>query len=371
MYLVLASQSPRRRELLTQAGYKFQIQVSSVDEVVYEIEPVARVMAIAKKKGLDVYNKSTDNQMVVLSADTIVVINNDILGKPKDKEDARLMIKMLQGNTHYVYTAVFIKSNQEEKWFYEQTEVSVKAMSDEEIEQYISTKEPYDKAGGYAIQGIFSKYIASINGDYYNVMGLPISRVHEELKKIDFTEKLYCLVCKKEVNEDDAFCQSCGAKIKNNKDSQVCSNCHTINLPTNKYCIKCGKELRGNVSSAYNQNECMICHHVNKEGALYCESCGTLLKVKTVSDINYVKENKQDLGLVSLICGIVSLVMVISCIGSFISIVPAVLAIIFGVISVKRGHNGKGVAGLACGVIGAIITIFFILVIIINTIKYY
>ena len=93
MYLVLASKSPRRRELLTQAGFQFQINVSNVDETVEETNPVDKVLAIAKKKGLDIYNKYNDDEAVILSADTIVVINNDILGKPKDKEDARLMIK--------------------------------------------------------------------------------------------------------------------------------------------------------------------------------------------------------------------------------------------------------------------------------------
>ncbi len=183
MYLVLASKSPRRKELLTQAGYQFQVDVSNVDENVEETNPVDKVLAIAKKKGLDVFSKYNDNEAVILSADTIVVINNEVLGKPKDKDDARLMIKMLQNNTHQVYTAVFIKSSQNEDCFVEKTDVNVGEMTNEEIEEYINTNEPYDKAGGYGIQGIFSRYISSINGDYYNVMGLPIYKVRQVLKK--------------------------------------------------------------------------------------------------------------------------------------------------------------------------------------------
>ena len=192
MYLVLASKSPRRRELLNQAGFQFQVNVSNVDEIVDEINPVEKVLAIAKKKGLDIYSKYNDEEAVVLSADTIVVINNQVLGKPKDKDDARLMMKMLQNNVHQVYTAVFIKSSQFEDHFVEKTDVFVGEMSNEEIEKYIDTKEPYDKAGGYAVQGIFGKYIEKIDGDYYNVVGLPICAILRELRKAGIDLKKDC-----------------------------------------------------------------------------------------------------------------------------------------------------------------------------------
>ena len=183
MNLILASKSPRRKELLTQAGFQFTIDVSNVDETVEEINPVDKVLAIAKKKGLDVFKKHKEDA-IILSADTIVVINDEVLGKPKDKDDARIMIKKLQNNVHQVFTAIYIKSKNHEDLFVEKTDVVVGKMTEEEIEEYINTAEPYDKAGGYGIQGIFSRYISSINGDYYNVMGLPIYKVRQALKNI-------------------------------------------------------------------------------------------------------------------------------------------------------------------------------------------
>ena len=183
MNLVLASKSPRRKEILEKAGYDITIKVSDIDETVNESNPIDTVKAIAKKKGLDIYKKNNNLDDVILSADTIVVINNEILGKPKNIDDARMMINKLQNNSHYVYTAVYIISNQYEDLFYEETKVNVDKMTKEEIEKYINTDEPYDKAGGYGIQGYFSKYILSIDGDYYNVMGLPINKVNQYLKK--------------------------------------------------------------------------------------------------------------------------------------------------------------------------------------------
>ena len=185
MKLVLASKSPRRKEILAQAGYEFEIVVSNVDENVEEEKAEDKVLAIAKKKGLDIYSKINQAEdSVILSADTIVLLDNIILGKPKDKEDARNMISLLNGKTHQVYTAVYIKGKNIEYQFLEKTDVDIVPMNIEEIEEYINTKEPYDKAGSYAIQGIFSKYISAINGDYYNVMGLPICKVNSILKKL-------------------------------------------------------------------------------------------------------------------------------------------------------------------------------------------
>jgi len=361
MYLVLASKSPRRRELLLQAGYQFQINISKVDETVEETNPVDKVLAIAKKKGLDVYSKYNNDEAVILSADTIVVINNEVLGKPKDKDEAKLMMKMLQNNVHQVYTAVFIKSSQYEDFFVEKTDVFVGEMTNEEIEEYINTREPYDKAGGYGIQGMFSKYISSINGDYYNVMGLPIFKVRQALKKYDFTLKKYCIVCKNEVHEDQEFCPHCGNKIKNKYENQICPTCHQINSPKNKYCIKCGRELLGKVVIVSNKNECMICHHINKEGAEYCESCGTILDA-----INKIekptKQVKKDYGKAALINGIVSVATGIYIITAVLSIVPGILAIIFSCISIKRGYRGKNMVGLILGIIGllTVIVAFFL-----------
>ena len=359
MYLVLASKSPRRRELLNQAGFQFQVNVSNVDEIVDEINPVEKVLAIAKKKGLDIYSKYNDEEAVVLSADTIVVINNQVLGKPKDKDDARLMMKMLQNNVHQVYTAVFIKSSQFEDHFVEKTDVFVGEMSNEEIEKYIDTKEPYDKAGGYGIQGIFSKYISSINGDYYNVMGLPIFKVRQALKKYDFSLKRYCIICKNEVPEDEEFCPNCGNKIKSKFENQVCPTCHKMNSPNNKYCINCGRELLGKVVMVSNKNECMICHHINKEDAEYCESCGTILSA--IKNVQKPKENnKKDYGKMALIMGIISLATGIYMITAFLAIVPGVLAIIYSSVSLKRGYRGKNILGLIFGIIGLLTVILSI-----------
>ena len=359
LYLVLASKSPRRKELLSQAGFDFQVSVSNVDETVNEINPVEKVLAIAKKKGLDIYSKYNDEEAVVLSADTIVVINNQVLGKPKDKDDARLMMKMLQNNVHQVYTAVFIKSSQFEDHFVEKTDVFVGEMSNEEIEEYINTKEPYDKAGGYGIQGMFSKYISSINGDYYNVMGLPIFKVCQVLKKYDFTVKKYCIVCKNEVSKNDEICPHCGNKLQNNLKKQICPSCHKINSPNNKYCIVCGTKLIGERTVVINKNECIICHHINKEGIEYCESCGTLLNVK--KHINQTKEKKlKDYGNFALVSGIIAVVISTNIIMAILALIPGILAIIFSSISLKRGYRGKNILGLIFGIVGLLTVILSI-----------
>lgn len=356
MYLVLASKSPRRRDLLLQAGYKIQINASRVDETVEETNPIDKVLAIAKKKGIDIFNKYLDDsEAVVISADTIVVVDDEILGKPKNIDDARQMIKKLENNKHYVYTAVYIKSHQDEDSFVEKTEVNVMSMTNEEIENYINTKEPYDKAGGYGIQGIFSQYISSINGDYYNVMGLPIAKVKQVLKKYEFTDKVYCLNCKEEVGKNDVFCNHCGTKLKSKFENQICSSCHKINNPNNKYCEYCGKELQGKVTIVFNENECMICHHINKPGVEYCESCGTILSA--IEKIEKPKQQeKQDLGMTSFICGIVSVAINIYCL-FFISFVPGLIAIITGAISLKRGYRGKSIIGIILGIAGILSTI--------------
>lgn len=361
MYLVLASKSPRRRELLTQAGYQFQINVSHVDETVEETNPIDKVLAIAKKKGIDVFNKYNNEEAVILSADTIVVINNDVLGKPKDKDEARLMIKMLQNNVHQVYTAVYIKSSLYEESFVEKTEVNVGKMTDEEIEDYINTKEPYDKAGGYGIQGIFSRYISSINGDYYNVMGLPIYKVRQALKQYNFTKKKFCIVCKNEITTEDEFCPHCGNKIKNKYENQVCPTCHKINSPNNKYCINCGKELLGKVVIVSNKNECMICHHINKENTKYCESCGTILDgIKDIEKPSTII--KKDYGNKAFTCGIISLATGLYMITALLAIIPGILAIIFSSISLKRGYRGKNILGLIFGIIGLLSVVIAIFI---------
>ncbi|MDD3171353.1 MAG: Maf family protein [Bacilli bacterium] len=183
MKIVLGSKSPRRKELLEQMGLEFIVDAIDVEEDVKDfLTPQEYVMKTAIKKGME--TSKIHPADLVVCADTIVVHNNKILEKPKTKEEARQMIDELQGDFHHVYTAVYLEKNQEVKTFVEETKVFIDEMTSQEIEEYISTKEPYDKAGAYAIQGFFGKYIKSIEGDFYNVMGLPVNKVYREIKKL-------------------------------------------------------------------------------------------------------------------------------------------------------------------------------------------
>ena len=181
MKIILASKSPRRKEILEMAGYSFEVKVSNADENVIADDIKEMSLMISKRKCDAVYNENQD--AIIISADTIVVIDNKVLEKPKSIDNCREMINMIQDNVHEVYTSVVVKSKDKEVSFLETTKVYVGKMTKEEIEEYINTTEPYDKAGGYAIQGIFGKYIEKIEGDYYNVMGLPIYRLNKVLKE--------------------------------------------------------------------------------------------------------------------------------------------------------------------------------------------
>lgn len=211
MYLVLASQSPRRKEILENAGYEFIVKPANIDESNNIASPYIKALAVAKKKGMQVYNNLADADAVVLSADTIVQEKKQILGKPKTKDEAMAMIKLLQGRTHHVYTGVFIKSIKEELSFWVKTAVKIKKMTDAEIEEYCDTNEPYDKAGAYAIQGIFYKYIDSICGDFLNVMGLPLYKVNKVLAKYNLpaTNLIQCEKCKNNISPGNTFCPYC------------------------------------------------------------------------------------------------------------------------------------------------------------------
>ena len=181
MKIVLGSKSPRRKEILSLMGYTFDVRVSDANEIQIGVTPIEVVSSIANQK---VNNIEISDDELLICADTIVALNNLILGKPKTKDEARKMIDMLQGKTHIVYTAVYIKTKSEHIEFVDEAQVTLKKMAYKEIEDYINTDEPYDKAGGYAIQGIFSKYIESFKGDYYTIMGLPKNRLEKELNKI-------------------------------------------------------------------------------------------------------------------------------------------------------------------------------------------
>lgn len=181
MKIVLGSKSPRRKEILSLMGYTFDVRASDAKEDQIGESPIEIVSSIAKQKASNI--KISEDE-VLICADTIVVLDNIILGKPHSINEAREMINMLQGKSHIVYTAVYIKTNDKCISFVDEAKVTINNMSEEEIEEYINTSEPYDKAGGYAIQGIFSKYIKGYVGDYYTIMGLPKIRLEKELKKI-------------------------------------------------------------------------------------------------------------------------------------------------------------------------------------------
>ncbi len=183
--IILASQSPRRKQLLEWAEITFSIIVSETDETFppgFSFEEAA--IHIAKNKALAVEKRNTEG-LPVLAADTIVVCEGEILGKPADREDAIRMLKKLSGRMHQVITGVAIISGNREITFADSTSVHFHSLSDEQVLYYVDQYQPYDKAGAYAIQEwIGVTGIKSINGDFYNVMGLPVSRVILELNQL-------------------------------------------------------------------------------------------------------------------------------------------------------------------------------------------
>lgn len=185
MRIILASASPRRKELLRQLGLTFEICVSDVEEVVTKKEPDGVVEELSAQKAEAVF-RQTNGDVLVIGADTVVALEGEILGKPADEKAACEMLYHLQGKSHYVYTGVtlyFRKGVQEWKnTFSEGTLVSFYPMTEEEIQAYVATGEPMDKAGAYGIQGLGGRFVEKINGDYNNVVGLPIARLYQELK---------------------------------------------------------------------------------------------------------------------------------------------------------------------------------------------
>lgn len=187
--IILASASPRRRELLAQVGYEFEIQVSHKEEIYISETPDEIVKELALLKAKDIAEQNDAKNLLVVGADTVVAHKGAILGKPKSKEDAFEMIKGFQGDKHQVYTGVAILDydadgketvvNHAVK-----TDVYVNSMTDEEIWNYIESDNVMDKAGSYGIQSGFAVYIEKIEGDYFNVVGLPISYIYEQLKQM-------------------------------------------------------------------------------------------------------------------------------------------------------------------------------------------
>lgn len=183
--IILASGSSRRKDILKMCDIDFSVCVSSVDENISDkLAPKDIVIELSKRKALAVKNKVLNSKVPIIAADTIVSLNDEIFGKPKSFDDAFNTLCKLSGKAHQVYTGVTIVSDDVIDSFFECTEVTFNNLSKEEIVSYIKTGEPMDKAGSYGIQGKGAILIKKINGDYYNVVGLPISSVVHHLNKI-------------------------------------------------------------------------------------------------------------------------------------------------------------------------------------------
>lgn len=182
MALILASASPRRSEIMKLAGYDFTVMPTDAEEnVPAGLGDFQTAKYLSREKSDAALKKAGDGDTVV-TADTIVVIDGDILGKPKNKDEALRMLKTLSGRTHTVYTGVTVANSKRTETFYKKTDVTFYDLSDDEINAYIGTNEPFDKAGAYGIQGFGCVLVKKINGDYFNVMGLPIAKLSRVLK---------------------------------------------------------------------------------------------------------------------------------------------------------------------------------------------
>ncbi len=190
MRIILASASPRRRELLQQIEIGFEVMVSNVEEKVTAPEPGQVVEELAGQKAEAVFGtlEPMGESILVIGADTVVVMEGKILGKPSGPEEAVAMLEWLQGKSHEVYTGVALLYRGKEgavcrKSFHERTKVDFYPMTDVEIRGYVSQGDCTDKAGAYGIQGIFARYVRGIEGDYNNVVGLPVGRLYQEAKE--------------------------------------------------------------------------------------------------------------------------------------------------------------------------------------------
>jgi septum formation protein len=178
---VLASASPRRQELLKKAGIEFVVRPADIPEVPASGEaPLAFAERMAREKAQAVYQSVPE--AVVLAADTVVAVDDLILGKPENEDDAARMLRLLSGRAHAVMTSVCLKAKNFEDVRSEKTEVEFALITDDDIRDYVRTGEPMDKAGAYAIQGIASRWINKVDGDYYNVVGLPVDLVWRMLR---------------------------------------------------------------------------------------------------------------------------------------------------------------------------------------------
>ncbi len=184
--IILASASPRRRELMGIITDNFEIITADVDETIEDgTSPEKAVMQLSLKKAEAVSEKYRGR--TVIGADTVVVCDGRILGKPENRENACEMLKMLSGRTHFVFTGVTITDGEKADTFFVSSDVTFFEMTDREILSYVESGEPDDKAGAYAIQGKGSLFVEKINGDYFNIVGFPVSEVNRHLKNFERT----------------------------------------------------------------------------------------------------------------------------------------------------------------------------------------
>lgn len=183
--ITLASASPRRRELLKGLDIDFTVEVAKDEKEAYgESMPQEEVPEFLSRHKSESFHRNLEDNEILITADTLVFVKGEIIGKPKDRADAVRMLEMLSGDVHKVITGVYLRSNRKERSFSVCTEVSFKQLEKEEIDYYLDTYKPYDKAGAYGVQEWIGHIgITGINGSYYNVMGLPVQRLWEELRK--------------------------------------------------------------------------------------------------------------------------------------------------------------------------------------------
>lgn len=182
--IVLASNSPRRKELLAGLDIPFEVRVlDNIDESFPETLPTKEIAGYISKKKADAYRQTMADDELIITADTIVVLGQEVMGKPKDDEEARRMLRELSGKTHQVITGVCLTTKDKQSNFSVETDVTFKTLSEEEIDYYVAHYRPLDKAGAYGIQEWIGHIgVTGLNGSYFNVMGLPVQRIYEALK---------------------------------------------------------------------------------------------------------------------------------------------------------------------------------------------
>lgn len=185
MNIVLASNSPRRRELLAGLGIEFEVRVlPDIDESYLADLPVMQIAEYIAHEKASAYLLTMKDNDLVITADTVVIIGNEVLGKPKDEEDAKRMLRLISGKTHQVVTGVCLTTTKQQRHFSVSTDVTFKDLPENEINYYITKYKPFDKAGAYGIQEWIGYVgVTSLNGSYFNVMGLPVQKLWEELKR--------------------------------------------------------------------------------------------------------------------------------------------------------------------------------------------